>query len=63
MLQPIEFGAEYLQGRIDREIVLAKHMGIIVEAAHDDGLILRARSRPTELRVLPSAAACNPLRC
>ncbi len=36
MLQPIEFGAKYLQGRIDREIVLAKHMGIVVEAADDD---------------------------
>jgi thioesterase domain-containing protein len=46
MPQPIDFGAEYLQGRINREIVLAKHMGIIVEAAGDGALVLRAPLAP-----------------
>ena len=40
MAQPADFGVEYLQKRIDREIVLAKHMGIIVEAAHEGALVL-----------------------
>jgi thioesterase domain-containing protein len=31
-----------LQERIDREIMLAKHMGIIVESADDTAVILRA---------------------
>jgi thioesterase domain-containing protein len=44
--QSIDFGREYLQGRIDREIVLAKHMGIIVEAANNDALILCAPLAP-----------------
>jgi thioesterase domain-containing protein len=42
MLETGAFGAEYLQQRIDREIMLAKPMGIIVEAANDAALILRA---------------------
>src|SRR5271154_6985155 len=44
--QPLDFGVEYLQERIDREIVLAKHMGIIVEAAHAGALVLRAPLAP-----------------
>jgi thioesterase domain-containing protein len=40
------YDAEYLQKRIDREIVLAKHMGIIVEAADDSALVLRAPLAP-----------------
>ena len=40
------FGADYLQRRIDREIVLAKPMGIIVEAADERALVLRAPLAP-----------------
>jgi len=46
MLETSAFGAEYLQQRIDREIMLAKPMGIIVEAADDAALILRAPLAP-----------------
>jgi thioesterase domain-containing protein len=46
MLQTSAFGAEYLQERIDREIALAKPMGIIVEAADDSALVLRAPLAP-----------------
>src|SRR5450631_488184 len=40
------FGAGYLQERIDREIILAKPMGVIVEAADESTLILRAPLAP-----------------
>lgn len=40
------FGADYLQERIDREIILAKPMGIIVESAGDSSLVLRAPLAP-----------------
>ena len=40
------FGAEYLQSRIDKEIVLSKPMGVIVESASDSRLILRAPLAP-----------------
>ena len=46
MLQMSAYGAEYLQERIDREIMLAKPMGVIVESANDSGLILRAPLAP-----------------
>jgi thioesterase domain-containing protein len=46
MAHSIDFGAEYLQKRIDREIVLAKHMGVIVEAADDAALVLCAPLAP-----------------
>jgi thioesterase domain-containing protein len=46
MLETSAFGAEYLQQRIDREIMLAKPMGVIVEAANDVKLILRAPLAP-----------------
>jgi thioesterase domain-containing protein len=46
MLQPVEYGAEYLQNRIDREIMLAKPMGVIVESADETGLVLRAPLAP-----------------
>ena len=46
MQQPNVFGAEYLQERIDREIMLAKPMGIIVESANDSSLVLRAPLAP-----------------
>jgi thioesterase domain-containing protein len=40
------FGAGYLQERIDREIILAKPMGVIVEAADESAIILRAPLAP-----------------
>jgi thioesterase domain-containing protein len=46
MLKSSAFGAKYLQQRIDREIMLAKPMGIIVEAADDAALVLRAPLAP-----------------
>jgi thioesterase domain-containing protein len=46
MLETGAFGAEYLQQRIDREIMLARPMGVIVEAANDARLVLRAPLAP-----------------
>ena len=47
MLQPASaFGADYLQERIDREIMLAKPMGVIVESADELSLVLRAPLAP-----------------
>jgi thioesterase domain-containing protein len=40
------FGADYLQERIDREIMLARPMGVIVESANDSSLVLRAPLAP-----------------
>jgi thioesterase domain-containing protein len=46
-MQPASaFGADYLQDRIDREIMLARPMGVIVEAADDLKLVLRAPLGP-----------------
>jgi thioesterase domain-containing protein len=46
-MQPAStFGADYLQQRIDREIMLAKPMGVIVELADDAALVLRAPLAP-----------------
>lgn len=38
----MSFGADYLQKRIGREIILATPMGVIVECADDSAVILRA---------------------
>ena len=46
MLQSVGYGADYLQNRIDREIMLAKPMGVIVETADETALILRAPLAP-----------------
>ena len=46
MLETSAFGAPYLQARLDREIMLARPMGIIVEAADDASLVLRAPLGP-----------------
>jgi thioesterase domain-containing protein len=46
MQQAGAFGADYLQNRIDREIMLAKPMGVIVETADETALILRAPLAP-----------------
>jgi thioesterase domain-containing protein len=40
------FGADYLQEMIDREIMLAKPMGIIVESADEATMVLRAPLAP-----------------
>jgi thioesterase domain-containing protein len=46
-MQPAStFGADYLQDRIDREIMLARPMGVIVETADDSKLVLRAPLAP-----------------
>jgi thioesterase domain-containing protein len=45
-MQEDAFGAGYLQELIDREIMLAKPMGIIVEAASESAVILRAPLAP-----------------
>jgi thioesterase domain-containing protein len=45
-MQVIDFGVEYLQERIDREIVLAKPMGVVVESADASGIVLRAPLPP-----------------
>jgi len=36
------FGASYLQERLQREFVLAEHIGVRVETADDTGLVLHA---------------------
>ena len=36
------FGSDYLQNRIVREFTLAKHIGVIVESADDNAVVLRA---------------------
>jgi thioesterase domain-containing protein len=46
MQQADAFGADYLQELIDREIMLAKPMGIIVESADEAAVILRAPLAP-----------------
>jgi thioesterase domain-containing protein len=40
------FGVGYLQGRIDREFPLARHIDVSVESAHDGGVVLRAPFAP-----------------
>jgi thioesterase domain-containing protein len=46
MLPPVKYGTEFLQDRIDREIMLAKPMGVIVEAADETAMVLRAPLAP-----------------
>jgi thioesterase domain-containing protein len=40
------FGREYLQSRIVNEFALARHIGIAVDAADDDAVVLRAPLAP-----------------
>ena len=40
------FGSDYLQNRIVGEFTLAKHIGIVVESADDDAVVLRAPLAP-----------------
>src|ERR1700722_9348070 len=42
ILQAANFGREYLQDMIGREFLLAKHIGVVVESADDDAVVLRA---------------------
>jgi thioesterase domain-containing protein len=44
--QATNFGSDYLQNRIVGEFSLAKHIGIIVESADDDAVVLRAPLEP-----------------
>ena len=41
-LPETRFGRDYLQGRIVAEFALAKHLGIVVDAADDSTVVLRA---------------------
>jgi thioesterase domain-containing protein len=36
------FGTDYLQARIASEFALARHLGVVVETADDDGVVLSA---------------------
>ena len=40
------FGKEYLQSRITSDIALARHIGIVVERADEDGIVLTAPLAP-----------------
>jgi thioesterase domain-containing protein len=40
------FGKQYLQARIVSEFALARHIGIVVESADDDGVVLSAPLAP-----------------
>jgi thioesterase domain-containing protein len=40
------FGRDYLQARIVAEFMLARHIGIVVESADDDAVVLRAPLAP-----------------
>ena len=46
MFEADAFGADYLQQLINREIMLAKPMGIIVESADEAAMVLRAPLAP-----------------
>jgi thioesterase domain-containing protein len=41
-----DFGPSYLQARIDREIALARHIGVAVERADDHDFVLSAPLEP-----------------
>jgi thioesterase domain-containing protein len=45
-LKTTNFGSDYLQNRIVREFALAKHIGIVVESADDDAVVLSAPLAP-----------------
>ncbi len=40
------FGNDYLQGRVDREFPLARHIGVSIVSAHDGGMVLHAPFAP-----------------
>src|ERR1700753_1412136 len=41
-----DFGVDYLQAQLDGEITLAKHIGVVVDTANDDTVVLRAPLEP-----------------
>src|ERR1700734_3179543 len=41
-----KFGRDYLQDRIGREFLLARHIGLVVESADDASVVLRAPLAP-----------------
>ena len=41
-LEAASFGSSYLQNRIANEFMLARHIGIVVESADDNTVVLRA---------------------
>ena len=45
-LETTHFGSDYLQNRIVGEFTLAKHIGIVVESADDDAVVLSAPLAP-----------------
>src|ERR1700678_2127071 len=45
-LQATNFGSDYLQNRSGGEFSLANHIGIVVESADDDAVVLRAPLAP-----------------
>ena len=45
-LKTTNFGTDYLQNRIVREFTLAKHIGIVVESADDEAVVLSAPLAP-----------------
>ena len=44
--QEPDFGRDYLQARIAAEFTLARHIGIVVESADDNSVVLRAPLAP-----------------
>jgi thioesterase domain-containing protein len=42
MVTQSDFGIDFLQSRLDEEIALAKHIGIVVDTANDATVVLRA---------------------
>ncbi len=44
--EPTDFGRNYLQDRIANEFALARHIGVVVDAADDAAVVLRAPLAP-----------------
>jgi thioesterase domain-containing protein len=44
--QTANFGRDYLQARLAGEFMLARHIGIVVESADDEAVVLRAPLAP-----------------
>ena len=59
-----QLGADYLQDRINAEITLARHIGVVGERAGDFELVLSAPLDRNEItRERPSAGACSRWPC
>lgn len=46
MQDKLAFGKEYLQDRITSEFAVARHIGVVVESADDEGIVLSAPLAP-----------------